>query len=139
MLDAGPLGRLAKKQPVAEVRAWLDRLLAARVDLYIAEVADYEVRRNLLLHGATQSIERLDELKLLANYQPITTSVILTAAELWADARRKGMPTADLHELDCDVILAAQAMETGAVVATDNVKHLSRYVDAREWRLIRPA
>jgi hypothetical protein len=32
------------------------------------------------------------------------------------------------------VILAAQAEEAGGIVATDNVRHLSRFVDAREWR-----
>ncbi|MEG4573384.1 hypothetical protein QUA56_11920 [Microcoleus sp. N3A4] len=49
------------------------------------------------------------------------------------------MPTADPKELDRDVILAAQCLlvaEGGeeVVIATTNVGHLSRFVDAREWR-----
>ena len=61
---------------------------------------------------------------------------MLRAAELWADARRRGKPTADPKELDADVILAAQAIEAGAIVATENVGHLSRYVTARHWSAI---
>jgi hypothetical protein len=36
--------------------------------------------------------------------------------------------------LDADVILAAQAQEAGAMVATENVRHLSRLVPASNWR-----
>jgi hypothetical protein len=60
------------------------------------------------------------------------------AAELWADMRRQGQPTADPHALDADVILAAQAQLTAApddtiVVATTNVGHLERLVPAQRW------
>jgi predicted nucleic acid-binding protein len=55
------------------------------------------------------------------------------AAELWADVRRRGQPTADPRSLDADVILSAQAEGVGGIVATENVSHLSRFVDAREW------
>jgi len=47
------------------------------------------------------------------------------------------MPTADPKELDADVILAAQALESGGIVATENVGHLGRYVTAKSWREIR--
>ena len=63
---------------------------------------------------------------------------MLRAAELWADARRRGRSTADPKELDADVILAAMALEAGATVATENVGHLSRYVSAKHWRQIKP-
>lgn len=60
------------------------------------------------------------------------------AAELWADARNRGRPTADIHALDADVILAAGAIELSSsghqvVVVTDNARHLSLFVDARHW------
>ena len=106
-------------------------------DVFVSEVADYEVRRNLLLHGKHDSIRRLNELAQNLIYLPITTSVMLKAAELWAIARRRGRPTADLKELDCDVIIAAQALEQEAIVATENVGHLSQFVSARRWQDIR--
>lgn len=59
---------------------------------------------------------------------------MLKAAELWADARKRGKPTADPKELDGDVILAAQALQANAVVATENVGHLSLFVEARHWK-----
>lgn len=102
--------------------------------MIVPEIADYEVRRNLLLEGLTKSVARLDQLKEALIYQPLTTEVMIRAAEMWANARRAGMPTADDKELDGDVILAAQAEQAGATVATENVGHLSRFVDARAWR-----
>jgi hypothetical protein len=59
---------------------------------------------------------------------------MLRAAALWAQARRRGRPTADPKELDCDVILAAQALEVGAMVVTDNIGHLALFVEAKSWR-----
>lgn len=48
---------------------------------------------------------------------------------------------ADGSALDCDMILAAQALLVAedryeVVVATRNVGHLGRFVDAREWETI---
>lgn len=51
-------------------------------------------------------IRRLDELKSLFSYRPITTETMLLAAEFWAQARNGGTPTADPKALDGDVILA---------------------------------
>ena len=70
-----------------------------------------------------------------------TTDVMLRAAELWALVRSAGLPTAAPDALDGDCILAAQAMlAAGPVdtvtVATDNLGHLSRFVDARLWETI---
>lgn len=112
----------------------VEGLLSFGVEVIIPEIADYEVRRNLLLEGLTKSVERLDRLKGALIYQPLTKEVMLRAAEMWAEARRAGMPTADAKELDGDVILAAQAEQADAIVATENVGHLARFVDARAWR-----
>jgi hypothetical protein len=53
------------------------------------------------------------------------------------------LPTAPEDRLDMDVILAAQTLELAdeentATVATGNPRHLSRFVDARDWRDIQP-
>ena len=134
MLDTGTLGKFAHPRADREIVEWVEGLVLSGISVIIPEIADYELRRNLLLEGLTRSLARLDQLKGFLLYAPLTTGVMLKAAELWAEARRRGQPTADPKELDGDVILAAQALQAGAVVATDNVGHLSIFVEAKEWR-----
>jgi predicted nucleic acid-binding protein len=123
---------------------WLHQARANGAIVAIPEIADYEVRRGLLLSGAIEGIKRLDELREdLGFYIPISTAAMRRAASLWADARTQGFATADDKEIDADVILAAQALHfTGftdtLVVATYNTRHLSRYLDARHWSEIPP-
>ena len=145
MLDSGPLGIVINPKadsPLSqEGKVWLEYLPQKGYIVMLPEIADYEVRRELIRVGKMAGIERLDQLKSQIPYRPLTTEVMLLAAQLWADARNRGKPTADPHALDGDVILAAQAiLEVNAgnevVIATTNVGHLSQFVDAREWLLI---
>ena len=144
--DAGPLGQLSNPRATAvNIRCWqwVNSLLAAGVRVIVPEIADYEVRRELLRVGATVGLARLDSVKARLHYAPLTTDIMLRAAELWADIRRKGTPTASPDALDGDVILAAQALLAAGpgdvvIVATSNVGHLGRFVDARPWDQIVP-
>lgn len=146
LLDSSPLGVLTNPASSVEVIAinkWARACLAAGHHLYVPEVIDYELRRELLRAGKTPGIALLDGLKTLCDYLPITTSAILRAAELWAMARRTGVPTGDPKKLDIDVILAAQALTllvppTAVIVATANVSHISRFVSADLWTKITP-
>lgn len=145
LLDTGPLGMIVNPKSfsptVRACKLWYMSLLAREEMVILPEIADYEVRRELIRANKVTSLRRLDGLKITLEYHPFTTKIMLKAAELWAEARRKGRPTADPQALDGDVILAAQAMmvqEMGydAIVATTNVKHLSLFVDARNWQEI---
>ena len=120
-----------------EIAAWLERLLEAGIPVIIPEIVDYEVRRSFLLEGLTRSVARLDSLCEALIFHRINSAAMRKAAELWAAARRQGQPTADPKELDGDVILAAQALQLRATVATENVGHLARFVPARKWQGIR--
>ncbi len=127
-----------------ECKQWFKDRLQDGVRFYVPEIADYELRRKLLHIDSTNALARLDKLKSEIEYLPITTAAMLKAAELWADARRRGRPTAPEAALDGDVILAAQAAmltEMGksgeALVATSNVDHLDQFVPARRWQDIR--
>jgi len=137
LLDSGPLGMLSNPNgSVAnrECYQWMESLVRRGSEVCVPEIADYEVRRELLRVNKVNGIRRLDAIKKLLGYLPITTEVMLRAADLWAQARRSGLPTADPKALDGDVILAAQALEVNGIVATDNVNHLARFVTARTWR-----
>ncbi|HEY3135147.1 MAG TPA: hypothetical protein VGL29_03755 [Blastocatellia bacterium] len=142
LLDAGPLGMISNPNATGvnlECYTWMEALIVNGFQVRVPEIADYEVRRELLRANKTLGIDRLDLLQNTIGYLPLTTSIIRQAAELWARARRTGKPTADPKSLDCDVILAVQALDVDGIVATDNVGHLSRFVEAKHWRDIRDA
>lgn len=80
-----------------------------------------------------RAVERLDQLRATFIYLQLTTAAMRHAAELWADARTRGLPTASEASLDADVILAAQAISVGGTVVTTNPRHLERFVTARTW------
>jgi predicted nucleic acid-binding protein len=142
LLDSTPVGLITnpKATPLAvECQQWLQSLLDRGYHVILPEIIDYEVRRELLRVNKIKSIRRLDDLKSALIYLPITTEVMLKAAQMWAQVRQQGKPTADGKALDGDVILAAQAIlisseEYPVIVATSNPKHLSLFVDARDWQ-----
>jgi hypothetical protein len=105
----------------------------------IPEIADYELRRELIRAGKIKGIAKLNGLKRSLGYARINTWTMLRAAEYWAQSRRLGKPTSSDAALDADVILAAQAAfleHKGhtVIVASNNIKHLETFVDARDWR-----
>jgi predicted nucleic acid-binding protein len=142
LLDTGPLGLLCHSShgnpEVTAIRRWLRELRRAGRVVCIPEIADYEVRRELHLLGSQTGIENLRELGRRFRYLKLTTAVLHRAAELWAQARRQATPTAADTALDADVIIAALAEREGAIVATENVRHLALFVPARPWKEIQP-
>jgi predicted nucleic acid-binding protein len=78
-------------------------------------------------------------------YLPFSDTALRRACTLWAQARNAGTPTADSKELDCDVLIAAQALNyqitngiasSDLVLATVNVGHLSQFLPADIWQKI---
>jgi predicted nucleic acid-binding protein len=136
MLDTGVLGKLVHPRPRPDILEWYQQLVAVKATILIPEIADYELRRELLRIRSTRALRRLEELEQEHTYTRITTQVLRHAAQLWAQARNQGTPTADPKELDVDMILAAQALEAGAIIATENVGHLSLFAEAMHWREI---
>lgn len=145
LLDTGPLGLVTNPRATPEndaCRQWMAALAASGVRVLIPEIADYELRRELLRLGRARGVAYLDRLGAAAGYVPITTAAMRLAAELWGQARRQGKPTAPDLALDGDVILAAQALLLAAqehdqvVIATTNPGHLQRYTEAEDWQQV---
>ena len=142
LLDSTPLGLISNPRSSPENDAcnqWVQRQLQAGVIVAISEVADYEVRRELLRAGKQRGISKLNSLKNTLDYLPLNTSTMLRAAEFWARARQMGRPTAHNLKLDADCIIAAQADLLSAdghavTVATSNVAHLALFVPAARWQ-----
>ena len=147
VLDSGPLGLLAHTKLTGDAidcTRWMRQVTSAGNQVVIPEISDYEVRRELLRIGLTKGLLKLESLLTVSGvrYLSIDTPAMRLAANLWADARRYGQPTAAPEALDADVILAAQAIGLTAagevIVATVNVDHLARYASAAHWREIEP-
>lgn len=143
LLDSGPLGLLTAPPHKATSQActqWLGQLVAARCRVVVPEISDYELRRELLRAKKSASLRRLDTLELATEYLPITTEAMRRAAEVWAQARQQGQPTAADDTIDADMILVGQAevMRLPFTIATTNVGHLSRFVSADVWQNILP-
>lgn len=143
VLDSGPLGMLSNPRATEEVlkiRDWSQIRLMSGDQFIIPEITDYEIRRELLRANKKRGLTRLDELCRKFVYLELAKPMMREAAILWAKARIAGLPTAHEKALDVDVILAAQARNLQAtyskasvVVVTDDISHLSRYVEARHW------
>lgn len=107
LLDAGPLGMATNPntRPEHERCAfWLRALPSYGYTPVLPEIADYEVRRELIRANKTSGLRRLDVLKSRARYLPLTTEVLtgqtvivatanlrhlshLVDARLWTDIR----------------------------------------------------
>ncbi len=150
-IDTGVLGLLSSPNDESEAQKcqqWLYYLLSKGVYVISSDLCDYEVRRSLILNKMRQSkyqgLDNLDKLEDLIDFLPITKPVMKCAAQLWAMSRRQGMPTTDEKNIDADVIIAAQCqlfqqenLGQNLIIATTNVKHLSRFVQAQRWQDVR--
>ncbi|MEO8659723.1 MAG: hypothetical protein ABI693_14720 [Bryobacteraceae bacterium] len=145
LLDSGPLGLITQPQRSHEVIAitdWLKECLRAGARVLVPAIVYYEIKRELLRANKAIGLARLDAFVNVTpdRYVPLTDDALRFAAELWAQSRRAGRPTADATALDIDVLLAAQALRIGGapIIATTNQKHLSQFIAARHWTEIEP-
>lgn len=142
LLDTGIIGLITNPKRSHESLAcncWLQTLIKAAIRVILPEIADYEVRRELLRANKIKGIKRLDELANLIEYLAITTDAMRKAALFWAQARQQGQPTAGDKTIDGDMILIAQAVKLSVknpIIATTNVGHLSKFVRADLWQNI---
>jgi len=142
LLDTGIIGLITNPKRAPESLAcncWLQTLIKAGIRVILPEIADYEVRRELLRANKIKGIKRLDELANLIEYLAITMDAMGKAALFWAQARQQGQPTAGDKTIDGDMILIAQAVTLSVknlIIVTTNVGHLSKFVRADLWQNI---
>lgn len=107
-------------------------------EIYLSQIVAYEIRRGLLVKklkdSACKSLERYEQFANHLTFLPINTRTFRIAEKLWAEARINGYPTAGDNSLDCDVLIAAQAIEISASIITENIKHLKNYVPTHHWK-----
>jgi predicted nucleic acid-binding protein len=102
-------------------KRWPQSHVAQGLRIIVPEIADYELRRELLRANRQRGLLNLDALIQRVEYLPLTTAAMRQAAQFWARARQQGQPTAGDKNIDADVIWAAQAITLGEpnfIVAT---------------------
>lgn len=87
LLDSGPLGLLTRAPRVLvaqEARNWLRGLVSGGARIIVPEIADYEVRRELIRMGDTGPLRRLEAVISAEpdRYLALTTNAMRKAAEL---------------------------------------------------------
>lgn len=90
-------------------------LALASTSFLLSPVVDYEIRRYLLLKGATRNLAQFEAL--IATWAPVLfdTSSWKLAAKLWADRHRVGLAIAD-----ADLLIAVSALQQDATLVTNN-------------------
>jgi hypothetical protein len=152
VLDSFPLSSVAKTPGSRALpsmldlcRNWITRRTLVGHSVVVPAICYYETLRELERQGAVSQIARPRRFCHAepGRYLSLADADLDLAAQLWARSRNAGMPTAADHALDCDVILAAQALNMGIpatdfVVATTKPGHLSRFVPCKLWSEIEP-
>ena len=150
-IDSSVLGILANPNKISEsskCREWLYKLLAQGIYICSSIICDFEVRRGLILEYQKKpyltSIQNLDQLAEIIAFLPITSELLKQASILWASACTQGIPTAEQKSLDIDIIICSHWQQLKEefpgcyiVIATTNIKHLSRFAEAKTWREIK--
>src|SRR5215469_14237753 len=142
LLDAGPLGMITNPKSSPENEAcknWLERL--ASKGRHSCNSRNCRLRSAPRIAPGRQRSRPWPpgRVERHTGIAPVTTAVMLKAAEFWATARNAGRQSADDASLDADMILAAQAIalhrdNDEAIIATTNVRHLVLFCNARVWR-----
>jgi hypothetical protein len=150
-LDSGVIGLLSnpnKRDQVLACENWLYGLLAKGIYVVSSDICDYEVRRNLVLESMrfekrSQPLAALDELHEFVEFLPVTPQVLMAASDIWAKSRLQGQAMSNGMSIDVDAIICAhwellkeEFPSRYVVVATTNVRHLSRFTEAFEWESI---
>lgn len=130
---------------------WFTTLSVRGVRFVTSDICDYEVRRGLISSfirsgKLASGINGLNSLKTdgLLEFLPVSTEALDLAANLWARASNEGLTTRDDKNIDVDIIISAQYQilrdeypGQQVIVATTNLKHLSRFCEAARWQDIK--
>jgi hypothetical protein len=151
-LDTNILGLISNAntsfEECQQCEKWFITLSIRGVRFVTSDICDYEVRRGLISSSIrsgkpSPGINLLNSLKTdgFLEFLPVSTEVLDLAANLWAKASVDGQTTRDDKNIDVDIIISAQYQilkerypGQRVVVATTNLKHLSRFCDAARWQ-----
>ena len=119
LLDTDTLSAVMQRKPPALIRASAYRAVFPQFSYSL--ITHFEVMRGFKAINATTQLRNYEVLRIGHEVLPITESVVVRAADIYADLHRRG-------ELipDADLIIGATALEYGCALATNNVGHFGR-------------
>jgi predicted nucleic acid-binding protein len=129
VLDTNVISDIVSPKPNPNVLA---KIAVHRQDvLCLCDAVDYEVRRGYLKTNATTRLQ-VFQLRIKPQFQwtPVTEADWRQAAQFWADAVIKGKQLSDV-----DLVLAAVAYRTGAVIVSADDDFDALNVNREDWRI----
>ena len=154
-LDSNILGLISNTNSsfneCQQCEKWFNTLSIRGARLVTSDICDYEVRRGLISSfirsgKPSPGIDLLDSLRRdgFLEFLSVSIETLDLAANLWARASNEGLTTRDDKNIDVDIIISAQYQilkddypGQRVVVATTNLKHISRFCDAARWQDIK--
>ncbi len=123
-LDTNIISYLLKGN--ATVLKKLEELVEEDNQFGIPSVAYYEIKRGLLASGATTKLTRFLNFVKQIGIVELKSSTLDLASQIYADLKKSG----DMIE-DDDIFIGATALESEAVLITNNEQHLGRIKDLK--------
>lgn len=129
-----------KLTEIYQCTEWFFRLLSKGAYITVSDICDYEVRREFI-RIKSKSVQELDHLRSLIEFQQVDYSVLKKAAEIWAEARLASQPNKVKENIDIDCIIAAQWYllkekypGRKVIIATKNIKDFQRMTECSIWQ-----
>lgn len=132
LLDSNIITHVLRER--APVISRLTEALKTGAVFVSSDIVDYEVRRYLLLKGASRQLRRYDDLARYWSPVSLERNDWLTAAGLWAELHRGGRSIEDR-----DLLIAVSALKARATLVTGNIRHFEQLgVPLLDWTKTRP-
>ena len=108
-----------RRQPQAVTHA--GNYLAIHTLFTFSLITRYEILRGLYAKQAIAQLARFDSLCQVSDVLPLTDTIAIRAAIIYADLHQRGQLIGD-----ADILIAATALEYGMLLATNNTDHFQR-------------
>lgn len=116
LLDTDILSAIMRQNPLVLAKA--QAYLAQHSRLTFSIITRYEILRGLKAKGADKQLKAFEQFCANNIILPLTDEIIVRAADIYAELRKKGTPIGD-----ADILIAASAMVNRMAVITNNQSH----------------
>lgn len=116
LLDTDILSAIMRQNPL--VLAQAQAYLAQHSRFTFSIITRYEILRGLKAKGADKQLRAFEQFCANNIILPLTDEIVVRAADIYAELRKKGTPIGD-----ADILIAASAMVNRMAVITNNQSH----------------